>query len=72
MKTTRRVVLGILRAAIGVALLAWVLSSEGTLAAIGDLFRVAWLLPLSALIIAAGGAVEAAQRAARALGGEHQ
>jgi hypothetical protein len=59
MKTARRIVFGVVRAAIGVGLLAWVLSSEETLNAIADLFRVPWLLPAGALIIAGGGAIEA-------------
>jgi hypothetical protein len=58
-KAVRRIALGVLRAAIGVALLVWVLSGEETLSAIGDLFRTAWLLPAGAVLIALGGSVEA-------------
>ena len=50
---------GVLRAAIGVALLLWVVGNEETLAAVKQLFSVTWLLPTGALLIAAGGAIEA-------------
>ncbi len=59
MKRARKVFFGVLRFAIGGALLAWVLSRGDTLRAVGELFQSAWLLPAAATCMALGAATEA-------------
>jgi len=47
-----------LRAALGLGLLAWVLSRPGTWSSLGQLFTTTWLLPALALFTALGSAIE--------------
>lgn len=59
MSRGRKVALGALRFAVGGALLAWVLSREGTLSALSRMFAAPWLLPSIMLLIAGGALLEA-------------